>query len=119
MKNSKVFYYAQDCQEKLNNIIITVVIAFLVYEFVEHVAFHLIWFIKNRNKKSNCGVTGMIGKVVEIKRRDETEGKVLLWSQLQNPYLHMIVNPRFGLFPPKSHFVGVKKKCLKHKRALN
>jgi hypothetical protein len=46
--------------------IIILVIGFLVFEFIEHVGIPLIWFIKNRNKRSNYGVTGMIGKVVEI-----------------------------------------------------
>ncbi len=66
----------------MKSIIITFAIAFLVFEFVEHVVFPLIWFIKNRNKKSNYGVTGMIGKVVEIKRWDETEGQVLINGEL-------------------------------------
>jgi membrane-bound serine protease (ClpP class) len=66
----------------VKSVIITFVIAFLVYEFIEHVAFPLIWFVKNRNKKSNYGVTGMIGKVVEIKRWDETEGQVLINGEL-------------------------------------
>jgi len=62
--------------------IIILVIGFLVFEFIEHVAIPLIWFIKNRNKKSNYGVTGMIGKVVEIKRWDKTEGQVLVNGEL-------------------------------------
>jgi len=62
--------------------IITFAIAFFVFEFIEHVVFPLIWFIKNRNKKSNYGVTGMIGKVVEIKRWDETDGQVLINGEL-------------------------------------
>jgi membrane protein implicated in regulation of membrane protease activity len=49
---------------------------------LSHVAFPLIWFIKNRNMKSNYGVAGMIGKVVEIKRWDETEGQVLINGEL-------------------------------------
>ena len=68
----------------MKNVIIAFVIAFIVFEFIEHVVFPLIWFIKNRNKKSNYGVTGMVGKVVEIKRWNKTEGQVLvngeLWS---------------------------------------
>jgi membrane-bound ClpP family serine protease len=62
--------------------IIILVIGFLVFEFIEHVAIPLIWFIKNRNKRSNYGVTGMIGKVVEIKRWDKTEGQVLINGEL-------------------------------------
>ncbi|MFZ0483188.1 MAG: NfeD family protein [Desulfobacterales bacterium] len=65
-------------------VIITLVIAFIAFELIEHVVLPLIWFIKDRNKKSNYGVAGMIGKVVEIKRWNKTEGQVLvngeLWS---------------------------------------
>ncbi len=66
----------------MKSVIITIVIAFLIFEFIEHVVFPLIWFIKNRNKKSNYGVTGMVGKVVEIKRWDKTEGQVLVSGEL-------------------------------------
>ena len=66
----------------VKNAIIAFVIAFIVFEFIEHVVFPLIWFIKNRNKKSNCGVTGMVGKVVEIKRWNKTEGQVLVNGEL-------------------------------------
>ena len=50
----------------MKSVIITFVIAFLVFEFIEHVVFPLIWFIKDRNKRSNSGVTGMIGKAVHF-----------------------------------------------------
>jgi len=66
----------------MKSVIITFAIAFLVFEFIEHVVFPLIWFIKDRNKRSNYGVTGMIGKVVEIKRWDKTEGQVLINGEL-------------------------------------
>jgi membrane protein implicated in regulation of membrane protease activity len=62
--------------------IIILFVGFLVFEFIEHVAIPLFWFIKNRNKRSNYGVTGMIGKVVEIKRWDKTEGQVLVNGEL-------------------------------------
>jgi len=62
--------------------IIILVIGFLVFEFIEHVAIPLIWLIKNRNKRTNYGIQGMIGKVVEIKRWDKTEGQVLINGEL-------------------------------------
>jgi membrane protein implicated in regulation of membrane protease activity len=68
----------------MKSVIITFVIAFLIFEFIEHVVLPLIWFLKDRKKKSNYGVTGMIGKVVEIKRWDKTEGQVLINSELWN-----------------------------------
>jgi len=66
----------------LETIIITIIICFIVFELIEHVFIPLIWFIKDRNKRSNYGVTGMIGKVVEIKRWDKTEGQVLINGEL-------------------------------------
>ena len=66
----------------MKSVIIILIIAFLAFEFVEHVVLPLIWFIKGRNKISNYGVTGMIGKVVEIKRWDKTEGQVLINGEL-------------------------------------
>jgi membrane-bound ClpP family serine protease len=68
----------------MKSVIIALVIAFIAFEFIEHVVLPLIWFIKDRKKKSKYGVSGMIGKVVEIKRWNKTEGQVLvngeLWS---------------------------------------
>ena len=55
----------------MKSAIIILFVGFLVFEFIEHVAIPLFWFIKNRNKRSNYGVTGMIGKVVEIKQWDK------------------------------------------------
>jgi membrane-bound ClpP family serine protease len=66
----------------VKSVIVILIIAFLAFEFVEHVVLPLIWFIKGRNKISNYGVTGMIGKAVEIKRWDKTEGQVLINGEL-------------------------------------
>ena len=42
----------------------------------------LFFFILRGKKKSNYGVMGMIGKVVEIKRWNKTEGQVLVNGEL-------------------------------------
>jgi len=42
----------------------------------------LIWFFKDKNKKSKYGVTGMVGKVVEVKRWNKTEGQVTVNGEL-------------------------------------
>jgi membrane protein implicated in regulation of membrane protease activity len=44
----------------------------------------LFFFILRGKKKSNYGVMGMIGKVVEIKRWNKTEGQVLVNGELWN-----------------------------------
>ena len=66
----------------LKKIIITIVIVFLVFEFVEHVIFPLVWLIKNRKKRSQYGVAGMIGKRVEIRRWDKNKGQVFINGEL-------------------------------------
>ena len=66
----------------LKTVIITIIICFIAFELIEHVVLPLIWFIKDRKKKSNYGVTGMLGKVVEIKQWDKTEGRVLVNGEL-------------------------------------
>ncbi len=66
----------------MKTIILTLVIGFVLFELVEHVVFPLFWFIKDRKRKSVCGVTGMLGKVGEIKQWQETEGQVFVNGEL-------------------------------------
>lgn len=66
----------------MKTIILTLVIGFVFFELVEHVVFPLFWFIKDRKRKSVCGVTGMLGKVGEIKQWRETEGQVFVNGEL-------------------------------------
>jgi len=54
----------------------------VVFELIEHVFIPLFWLIFKGRKKSNYGVTGMIGKVVEIKLWNKTEGQVLVNGEL-------------------------------------
>jgi membrane-bound ClpP family serine protease len=68
----------------LETIIITIIICFIVFELIEHVFIPLFWFILKGREKSNYGVMGMIGKVVEIKRWNKTEGQVLVNGELWN-----------------------------------
>jgi len=68
----------------LKNIIITVIIIFIAVELIGHIIFPIVWSIFKGRKRSTYGVTDMIGKVVEIRRWNRTEGQVLingkLWS---------------------------------------
>ena len=66
----------------IKTIILTLVIGFILFELIEHVVFPLIWFIKGRNRKSVCGVSGMLGKVGEVKQWQKTEGKVFVNGEL-------------------------------------
>lgn len=66
----------------LETIIIIVIVCFVVFELIEHVVIPLFWLIFKKRKKSDYGVTGMIGKIVEIKRWNRTEGQVLVNGEL-------------------------------------
>jgi membrane-bound serine protease (ClpP class) len=66
----------------VKSVMIMLAVGFLLFEFIEHVIFLLIWFIKDRKKKSVCGPTGMLGKVGEIKYWQESEGQVFVHGEL-------------------------------------
>ena len=66
----------------MKNIIITLGIGVILFELIEHVVFPLFWFIKERKKKSVCGVAGMLGKVGEVKQWQKTEGQVFVNGEL-------------------------------------
>ena len=55
---------------------------FLLFEVIEHVVFPMIWFIKDRKRRSVCGVTGMYGKVGEIRYWQESAGQVFVYGEL-------------------------------------
>jgi len=66
----------------MKNVIMSLVIGLIVFEFIEHVIFPLFWFIKNRKKRSIYGVTGMPGKTAEVKQWQASEGRVLINGEL-------------------------------------
>jgi membrane-bound ClpP family serine protease len=66
----------------LKNVMIMLAVGVLLFEFLEHVIFPLIWFLKERKRTSVCGVTGMLGKVGEIKYWDESEGQIFIHGEL-------------------------------------
>jgi len=63
-------------------IILTLVVGVLLFELIEHVVFPLFWFIKERKRRSVCGVSGMSGKVGEVKQWKKNEGKVFVNGEL-------------------------------------
>lgn len=64
------------------SILITLVIGFLLFEFVEHLLFPLAWFILGKKGRSTTGAEGMLGKVVEVKQWNRNEGQVLVNGEL-------------------------------------
>lgn len=72
----------------IKNIVLTLVIAFVALELIEHVVFPLLWLVLRRKKKSACGAEGMLGKIVEVKQWEKNEGRVFvngeLWSAVSD-----------------------------------
>ncbi|MDZ7696299.1 MAG: NfeD family protein [Deltaproteobacteria bacterium] len=66
----------------VSNAIIILALGVLLFELMEHGVFPLIWFIKDRKRKSICGVTGMLGKVGEIRSWKASEGQVFVHGEL-------------------------------------
>ena len=62
----------------LTNILIALVVAFVLFEFVEHVVFPLIWLILGRKRRSISGAEGMLGKVAVVKQWNNTAGRVFV-----------------------------------------
>ena len=66
----------------IKTIILTLVIGVVLFELIEHVVFPLFWSIMGRKRKSVCGVTGMLGKVGEVKQWKKNEGNVFVNGEL-------------------------------------
>jgi len=62
--------------------IIILATGFLLFEVVEHVVFPLIWFIKDRRRRSVCGAAWMVGNVGEIRYWQKSEGQVFVHGEL-------------------------------------
>ena len=62
--------------------IIILAIVILAFEFVEHVAFPLIWSLLQRNKKSRFGPERILHEVGEVTEWQGTEGYVFIGGEL-------------------------------------
>ena len=65
-------------------IIIALVAAFVLFEIIEHVVFPLVWSIIQKRKPSICDVSNMVGKVGEVKRWRDLEGKIFINGETWN-----------------------------------
>ncbi len=66
----------------MKTLILILIIAFITYEFIEHVAFPLFWSFINRKKKSFCGPERLQEEVGEVKNWREREGLVFVNGEL-------------------------------------
>jgi len=66
----------------IKTILLCLVIGFIVLELIEHAAFPLFWFFKERKRKSVYVISGMLGKVGEVKQWQNNEGKIFVHGEL-------------------------------------
>ncbi len=66
----------------MKSLIIILAAGFLLFEIVEHVVFPLVWFFKDRKRRSVCGETGMLEKVGEVRYWEESTGRVFVNGEL-------------------------------------
>jgi membrane-bound serine protease (ClpP class) len=65
-------------------ILLILVIAYILFEVVEHAVIPLIWLITKKQRLSPTGESGMIGLIAEIKEWEGTKGKVFVHGELWN-----------------------------------
>jgi len=67
----------------LKNMMLTVIIIFIAIELIDkHIIFPIGWSIFKGRKRSTYGVMSMMGKVVEIRRWNKTDGQVFINGEL-------------------------------------
>jgi membrane protein implicated in regulation of membrane protease activity len=66
----------------ITNILTILIIGFILFEVIEHILFPLVWSFVARNRRSRCGIDGMLGKVVEVKEWCDGQGRVLVEGEL-------------------------------------
>ena len=59
-------------------IIVVLIIAFVVFEFLEHVVFPLIWVLLQRRKKPVTGPAALVGRIAEVIEWRQREGYVFV-----------------------------------------
>jgi membrane-bound ClpP family serine protease len=65
----------------LQDFLLMLVLAFIVFELIEHVLAPIVWFLLKGRKKSKYGIGDMKGKTVQIKSWDYKSGIVLFHSE--------------------------------------
>ena len=63
-------------------ILVLILIAYLLFEFVEHIVIPLLWVILKKKKRPLTGPSGLIGEVGEVKEWGGKEGKIFVHGEL-------------------------------------
>jgi membrane-bound ClpP family serine protease len=73
------------------HILTVLIVGYILFELIEHILFPVVWSFVARNRRSRCGVEGMLDKVVEVKKWRNGEGRALvdgeLWQAASDDHL--------------------------------
>jgi len=59
-----------------------ILLAYLLFELIEHVVIPLFWLILKKKRKPVTGDSGLIGEIAEVKEWNNSEGKVFIHGEL-------------------------------------
>ena len=65
-------------------ILLLIFLAYLLFEFIEHIIIPLLWIILKKKRRPLTGPSGLIGEVGEVKEWSETNGKIFVHGELWN-----------------------------------
>ena len=63
-------------------ILLFVILAYLLYELIEHAILPLLWLITKKQKRSVTGASGLIGEIGEVKEWRGNEGRIFVHGEL-------------------------------------
>lgn len=66
----------------MEQLIIALIIAFIAFEFVEHVLIPLVGLFMQKKRKSAYGPTNLLGRTGEVKKWQKNEGYVFVNGEL-------------------------------------
>ncbi len=66
----------------IKNIIVILVIGFILFEVIEHIAIPIVFYFIKRKKRSVTGIESLLGEVVEVREWKEKEGQVFIKGEL-------------------------------------
>ena len=74
-------------------VLLILVIAYILFEFDEHVVIPLYWAIARKRKLSPTGESGMVGLIAEVKEWEGTKGRVFVHGELWKAESDVSFNP--------------------------
>ena len=63
-------------------IFLFIILAYLLFELIEHAIIPLLWLILKKKRKIATGAPGLIGEIGEVKKWNNAEGRIFVHGEL-------------------------------------